>query len=207
MTLGVILLANSLLLAKTAPDQAAFDQAVKPIISNTCMACHNASLLSGGVNLSEFRAAATVTSNRPAWEKILQKVRSGEMPPKGVPRPAQSKMDAMVAYLQGEFDKADRNTKPDPGRVTVRRLNRTEYSNSIRDILGVDFRAVDEEFPTDDLGEGFDNLADVLSISPLLLEKYVAAAETIAERAAGHVTLPKPITSQYDTNSHNLRAS
>ncbi|HEY3458027.1 MAG TPA: DUF1592 domain-containing protein [Bryobacteraceae bacterium] len=169
------------------------------------MACHNASLLSGGVNLTEFTSAATVASNRAAWEKILQKVRSGEMPPKGIPRPPQPKMDAMVAYLEGEFDKADRNTKPDPGRVTVRRLNRTEYSNSVRDILGVDFRAKDEEFPTDDLGEGFDNVADVLSISPLLLEKYVAAAETIAARATGRVTLPKPITSQYDSNSHNLQ--
>ena len=75
----------------------------------------------------------------------------------------------------------------------------------MRDILGVDFRAAEEEFPTDDLGEGFDNVADVLSISPLLLEKYVAAAESIAARAVGHVTLPKPITSQYDSNSHNLR--
>ncbi len=201
--LGVILLTNSLLLA--APDEAAFDRDVKPILSKTCMACHNASLLSGGVNLAEFTSAATVASNRAAWEKILQKVRSGEMPPKGIPRPAQPKMDAMVAYLEGEFDKADRDAKPDPGRVTVRRLNRTEYSNTVRDILGVDFRAAEEEFPTDDLGEGFDNVADVLSISPLLLEKYVAAAETIASRAVGHVTLPKPITSQYDSNSHNLR--
>ena len=199
--LGVILLTSLPLWA--APDQAAFDRDVKPIISKTCTACHNASLLSGGVNLTEFTSAATVASNRAAWEKILQKVRSGEMPPKGIPRPP--KMDAMVAYLEGEFDKADRNAKPDPGRVTVRRLNRTEYSNSVRDILGVDFRAKDEEFPTDDLGDGFDNVADVLSISPLLLEKYVAAAETIAARATGRVTLPKPITSQYDSNSHNLR--
>ncbi len=201
MTLGVLLLANLLL---AAPDPAAFDRDVKPIISKTCVACHNAGLQSGGVNLMEFTSAATVASNRPAWEKILQKVRTGEMPPKGIPRPPQPKMDAMVGYLEGEFDKADRNAKPDPGRVTVRRLNRTEYSNSVRDILGVDFRAAEEEFPTDDLGEGFDNLADVLSISPLLLEKYVAAAESIAARATGHVTLPKPITSQYDANSHNL---
>jgi cytochrome c551/c552 len=201
MILGVLLLANSLL---GAPDPAAFDRDVKPIVSKTCVACHNAGLQSGGVNLMEFTSAATVASNRPAWEKVLQKVRAGEMPPKGVPRPPQPKMDAMVAYLQGEFDKADRNAKPDPGRVTVRRLNRTEYSNSVRDILGVDFRAAEEEFPTDDLGEGFDNVADVLSISPLLLEKYVAAAESIAARATGHVTLPKPITSLYDANSHNL---
>ena len=100
--LGVILLTSLPLWA--APDQAAFDRDVKPIISKTCTACHNASLLSGGVNLTEFTSAATVASNRAAWEKILQKVRSGEMPPKGIPRPP--KMDAMVAYLEGEFDKA-----------------------------------------------------------------------------------------------------
>jgi cytochrome c551/c552 len=210
-TLGMMLLASSLLLGEdvhpavvTVPDAAAFDRDVKPVITKTCVACHNPTLTSGGVNLTEFSSAATISSNRAAWEKILQKVRSAEMPPKGVPRPPQAQMDAFVAYLQSEFEKADRNVKPDPGRVTVRRLNRTEYSNSIRDILAVDFRAADEEFPTDDLGEGFDNLADVLSTSPLLLEKYVAAAETIAARAVGDVTLPKPVTSQYDANSHNL---
>jgi len=88
MILGVLLLAN---LLPAAPDPAAFDRDVKPIVSKTCVACHNAGLQSGGVNLTEFTSAATVASNRPAWEKILQKVRSGEMPPKGVPRPPQPK--------------------------------------------------------------------------------------------------------------------
>src|ERR1700761_6840945 len=124
-TLGMLFLASSFLLGEdvhsavvTVPDAAGFDRDVKPVITKTCVACHNPALTSGGVNLTEFTSAATITSNRAAWEKILQKIRSAEMPPKGVPRPPQAQMDALMAYLQSEFDKADRNVKPDPGRVT-----------------------------------------------------------------------------------------
>ena len=81
----------------------------------------------------------------------------------------------MTAAIERELDRLDRTIKPDPGRITARRLNRNEYRNTIRDLLGVDFQAT-QEFPTDDSGEGFDNIADVLTISPLLAEKYLAAA-------------------------------
>lgn len=185
-------------------DAAEFDRTVRPVIAKNCVACHNDSLSSGGVSLVPFTKSSTVSEHRAAWEKILQKIRSGEMPPPGVPRPPQPAVDAVVHYLEGEFEKADRNIKPDPGRVTARRLNRTEYSNTIRDLLGIEFRA-DEDFPTDDLGEGFDNIADVLSISPFLMEKYVAAAEKIAARAIGNVPLPKPVTAAYESNAHNIR--
>ena len=114
------------------------------------------------------------------------------MPPKGIPKPPPEKMDALVKFVQGEFDRADRSTKPDPGRVTAHRLNhRTEYSNTIRDLLGVDFRA-DEEFPADDTGYGFDNIGDVLTVSPTLMQKYLSVAERIAARAVGGDPLPKP---------------
>ncbi len=187
-----------------AIDDTGFQSTVRPVIAKSCIPCHNQSLSSGGVNLTPFTAATTISSQRAAWEKILQKIQSGEMPPKGVPRPPQPAIDAMVHYLNSEFDKTDRSLAADPGRVTARRLNRTEYSNTIRDLLGIEFRA-DEDFPSDDLGEGFDNIADVLSISPLLMEKYVAAAENIAARAIGNVSLPKPVTANYETKDHNLR--
>ena len=95
--------------------------------------------------------------------------------------------------------------KPDPGRVTARRLNRSEYSNTIRDLLGVDFRA-EKDFPTDDSGHGFDNIGDVLTISPVLMEKYMAAAERIAARAIGADPLPKkPLEAEYHAKNKTIR--
>src|SRR5580704_17450540 len=132
-------------------DTAGFDKNVKPILKNTCSGCHNATVMSGGVNLLPYMDAATVADDRPAWDKILQKVESGEMPPKGIPRPPQAQMTALTTFIHSEFDKADALVKPDPGRVTARRLNRNEYKNTIRDLLAVDFRA-DQDFPTDDSG-------------------------------------------------------
>ena len=189
---------------KAAVDAAGFDKNVKPIIAKSCTPCHNDSLSSGGVNLEPFTSAATLADQRPSWEKVAQKIRSGEMPPKGVPRPPQPQIDALLTYLQTEFQRADRNVKPDPGRVTARRLNRNEYSATIRDLLAIDFRA-SQDFPTDDSGDGFDNMADVLSISPLLMEKYVSAAESIAARAVGTEALPKPVKAMYEPNAHNIR--
>jgi mono/diheme cytochrome c family protein len=102
-----------------AADQPTLDKTVQPVLAKTCTPCHNEKLASGGLNITGFTKAASVMDDRAGWERILDKVRSGEMPPKGVPRPPQ--LDAVVQYLQGEFEKADRNTKPDPGRVTARR--------------------------------------------------------------------------------------
>ena len=144
-----------------------------------------------------------MAENRDGWEKILQKIRTGEMPPKGVPRPA-AQIDALTKFVQAEFERADRNVKPDPGRVTARRLNRNEYSNTIRDLLAVEFRA-ENDFPTDDSGNGFDNIGDVLTISPVLMEKYLAAAERIASRAIGADPLPKPLEAQYHLKDKTIR--
>jgi hypothetical protein len=168
-----------------------FEADVRPVLSQTCSGCHNAQLASGGLNLAPFLDASSIASNREGWERILAKLRAGEMPPKGIPKPAPEKLDALLRYVQGEFDRVDRNAKPDPGRVTAHRLNRNEYSNTIRDLLGVDFRA-DEEFPADDSGYGFDNIGDVLTVSPTLMQKYLSVAERVAARAVGGDPLPKP---------------
>jgi cytochrome c5 len=190
---------------KPVVDAAGFDAKVKPILKNTCTACHNASMASGDVNLVPYLDSATLFSDRPAWEKIAHKIETGEMPPKGIPRPPQEQMNALVQFIQGEFEKADALVKPDPGRVTAKRLNRNEYRNTIRDLLAVDFRA-DADFPTDDSGYGFDNIADILTVSPLLMEKYLNAAESIASRALGADPLPKkPIETTADLKNKNLR--
>jgi hypothetical protein len=157
------------------------------------------------LNLAPFTAARSVLEHRDEWERILQKMRTGEMPPKGMPRPPAEQLDAIAKFVHGKWEDADSKVAPDPGRVTARRLNRTEYSNSVRDLLGVDFRA-ERDFPTDDSGYGFDNIGDVLTISPVLMEKYVSAAERIAARAIGGDPLPKkPLNFEYSTKDKNLR--
>src|SRR5262249_19666181 len=106
-----------------AVDSAAFNAKVKPVLKNICLACHNGSVASGGVNLLPYLEAGTVLDDRASWEKIVLKIETGEMPPIGVPR-SQPQMTALVNFLRNEFDKADAASKPDPGRVTAKRLNR-----------------------------------------------------------------------------------
>ena len=182
-----------------------FNSTVKPLLTRSCFPCHNDRNASGGVNILPFTQPSSVTEYREEWERLLRKVRTGEMPPKSFPRPEEAKVKALVDYLDHEFEKADANIKPDPGRVTARRLNRVEYTNTIRDLLHVDFRA-DRDFPTDDSGYGFDNIGDVLTISPILMEKYLNAAEKISARALGLEALPKkPIEVEHHSKDKQLR--
>ncbi|MGO9256642.1 MAG: DUF1592 domain-containing protein [Bryobacteraceae bacterium] len=191
--------AGGVLLAADGPS---FEKTVQPVLAKTCAPCHNAQLASGGLDIAPFTKPASVAGQRADWEAILDKLRAGEMPPAGVPRPPE--LDAAIAYIQGQFDQADRNVKPDPGRVTARRLNRAEYSATIRDLVAVEFHA-EQSFPTDDLGNGFDNSGDVLTISPVLMEKYLAAAERIASRAMAVDPLPKPIELQFHIKDKKIR--
>ena len=191
-----------LALAAQAPG---FDKAVLPLLNKSCAACHNDRFAAGSLNLGAFATPASIAEGRDGWERIIHRIRNGEMPPKGTPKPDPLQVDALVKYVEGEFARADKNVKPDPGRVTARRLNRAEYSNTIRDLLGVDFSA-QRDFPTDDSGHGFDNIGDVLTISPLLMEKYVNAAERIAARALGADPLPgKPLEFEYHAKNKTIR--
>jgi mono/diheme cytochrome c family protein len=190
-----------------APARAAttFESTVQPVLGGTCQLCHNNRTASGGLNIAPFLQPSSLTEQRAGWETILQKIRSGEMPPKGVAHPAPAQMDALIHFVESQLEKADRNSKPDPGRLVAHRLNRREYSNTIRDLLGVEFRA-ERDFPTDDSGYGFDNIGTVLTISPVLMEKYLNAAETIAARAIGADPLPKkPIQFEYHTKNKTVR--
>jgi Protein of unknown function (DUF1592)/Protein of unknown function (DUF1588)/Protein of unknown function (DUF1587)/Protein of unknown function (DUF1585)/Protein of unknown function (DUF1595) len=199
--LGILIAAGSGFVSAATPPS--FEQTVQPLLSTTCLACHNDRMASGNLNIAPYLKRESLT-DREQWERIVRKVRSGEMPPKAVPRPPQLQIEALVHYLESEFEKADRAVKPDPGRVTARRLNRNEYSNTIRDLLAVDFRA-ERDFPTDDTGYGFDNIGDVLTISPVLMEKYLNAAESIAARALGADPLPKPIEVAYLNREKRIR--
>ncbi len=194
------LLATSRLFGQVA----SFDHTVRSVLTKSCVSCHNERSAAGGLNIVPFQDPASLGSNRDDWERIIQKVRTGEMPPKGMPRPGQAQVDALLAFVAFEFERADKLVKPDPGRVTARRLNRNEYTNTIRDLLAVDFRA-ERDFPTDDSGYGFDNIGDVLTISPILMEKYLNAAERIAARAIGADPLPKPVEKLYHNRDKTIR--
>ena len=109
---------------------------------------HNQSAKSGGLDLIALRAARTFESDRETWEKVAQKLTFGEMPPPGVPRPPAQTITDITGWLKSEFDRQDRLVRPEAGQVSARRLNRAEYNNTIRDLLGVDIRPADN-FPAD----------------------------------------------------------
>ena len=154
---------------------------VEPILADHCFSCHGNGTKKGGVLLDAFESDATLLGRSDLWNHVLKNVRAGLMPPANKPRPTADELKTLETWIKRDAFRLD-PAAPDPGRVTLRRLNRVEYRNTIRDLMGIDFRA-DEEFPADDSGYGFDNIGDVLSMSPLLLEKYLQAAETIVARA------------------------
>ena len=182
----------------------AFASDVRPILAGTCTQCHNAQLSSGGLSVAELTSADSLVQQREAWERILNRLRVGDMPPAGVRRPAAADMEKMTGYIERAFERADASTPPDPGRMTAHRLNRNEYANTIRDLLGVTFRA-DTHFPADDSGDGFDNIGDVLTVSPLLMERYMSAAETIAGWALSTEMPAKPIEAAYMARDRRIR--
>ena len=164
---------------------AVYTDGVQPILSQYCYGCHGSGAKKGGVSLDAFADAEAAVNAAKVWHAVLKNVRSGIMPPAGKPQPSAQDRRVLEDWIKrGPFaiDPSD----PDPGHVTVRRLNRVEYRNTIRDLLGVDYDTT-SEFPSDDTGQGFDNNGDVLTLSPLLLEKYLAAATTIIARAVPSV--------------------
>jgi hypothetical protein len=177
--------------AQGPPPAPSFDGDVRPILDQVCTRCHNEKKANAGLNFTPFMDPATIDSKRDTWELIVDKVKGGDMPPVDEDPLSAHERSAMVSALESAFARADRDLKPDPGHVPVHRLTRVEYANTIRDLLGVDFRA-NEEFPPDDSGYGFDNIGDVLTVSPALTERYLAAAEKIAARAVGGGPLPAP---------------
>ena len=168
-----------------------FDRDVRPVLDEVCSRCHNEKKANAGLNVASFMDPATLTTKRGAWELIVDKLKSGDMPPADEEPLSAHERAAMVAFAEAAFARADRELKPDPGHVPAHRLTRAEYANTVRDLLGVDFRATDE-FPPDDSGYGFDNIGDVLTVSPALMQRYLAAAERIAARAVGGGALPSP---------------
>jgi hypothetical protein len=168
--------------ARAADPKAEFQTKVVGFLQKHCVVCHGEKTKRADLSLHTYLDEASILKDRKIWTHVADQVHQGVMPPTMRPRPPMAEIDAFLATVNTAFAEADKKAKPDPGRVTVRRLNRAEYNNTIRDLCGVDFNPA-EDFPSDDVGHGFDNIGDVLSVSPLLMERYLAASEVILQRA------------------------
>lgn len=157
-----------------------FHTTVKPILEKHCYECHGEGAKKAGLAFDELTTKEHVLENPGLWLKVLKNTRSHVMPPPENPAPTTAEQQSLERWITTGAFALDPN-QPDPGRVTIRRLNRTEYRNAIRDLLGVDF-AVENALPPDDVGYGFDNIGDVLSISPMRMEKFIEAAMAAVEQ-------------------------
>src|SRR5690242_18420796 len=175
-----------------SPADDTFLRSVRPFFAKNCYACHNPKLNTGGLNLEVYTSAALLSRDQDESEKILKRLQAGEMPPKGLPRPNAEELKSVTEWIAKDLD---RQAQTGSRRVMARRLNRVEYNNTVRDLLGVDVRPADD-FPQDDSAYGFDNIAQALSVSPLLMEKYIATAERIARMAVFGPNL-KTLTTVY----------
>ena len=156
------------------------------VLDRYCASCHNDRTRTANLSF-ESLSLDEVSGDAAVWEKVVRKLRSRAMPPAGRPRPDEASYDALASFLETTIDQAAA-AAPNPGRPSIHRLNRTEYANAVRDMLAleVDARAL---LPADDTDvHGFDNNAEVLTISPALFERYLSASRKIARRALGHST-------------------
>lgn len=179
----VIILIVSLNLDSYAQDKMPeFISVGLPFLQKNCLACHSGVKPKADLSLDNFKDSASLIKNRKVWDNVVKNIISGDMPPKDKPRPTVKESETFISLVKSIFDFNDRNLKPNPGNVTARRLNRVEYKNTVRDLIGVDFDPTDN-FPSDDIGHGFDNIGDVLTLSPVLMERYLSAADSIMSRA------------------------
>jgi len=171
--------------SSTASSLSEFRKSIQPVLKEFCYDCHADGANKGKVAFDEFKSDQAVLEDHDLWLKALKNLRAGLMPPPKKPQPSPGQKQQIERWIKSAVFTIDPQN-PDPGRVTVRRLNRVEYRNTVRDLMGVDFDT-EKEFPPDDAGYGFDNIGDVLTLPPMLLEKYLAAAKTVVTRAVPSV--------------------
>ena len=160
--------------------------APRALLDKYCVTCHNQRTKTAGLMLDTLDVANT-PAGAEVWEKVIRKVRGGMMPPVGMPRPDAAALNGLASYIETSIDRAAA-AHPNPGRTVLHRLNRAEYGNAIRDVLALDVD-VTSLLPTDDSAYGFDNIGDVLGVSPVLMERYLSAAWKITKLAVGDPTI------------------
>ncbi len=164
-----------------SPVYAHFQSGAETVLREHCFECHGDGVNKGNVTLDEFTNSESLTNNPQLWMAVLKNVRSGLMPPRKKERVPAEEIQHLANWIKYDAFGIDPQN-PDPGRITLRRLNRHEYHNTIRELVGVDYDTA-TEFPADNAGYGFDNIGDVLTLSPMLMEKYLNAAEKIISSA------------------------
>jgi len=157
-----------------------FRTEIEPILIEYCFDCHGDGMDKGGIALDEHAELEMVMSDVKLWDHVYSTVEGLLMPPGEKAQPSDEERKKIVEWIEADVFKLDPKN-PDPGRVTIRRLNRDEYNNTVRDLIGVDLRPADE-FPADDTGYGFDTIGDVLTLSPALLERYLDAAGRVLDK-------------------------
>jgi hypothetical protein len=167
---------------RAAANQQAFERESLPFLRKHCLDCHAGDKPEGEVSLDTFKDAAAVSADPKTWQRVIAMLESGAMPPDDSEQPTMAERKQVIGWIERTIYDLNCDLPPDPGRVTIRRLNRAEYNNTVRDLLGIAFKPADD-FPSDDVGSGFDNIGDVLTVPPILIEKYLSAAERIAEEA------------------------
>jgi mono/diheme cytochrome c family protein len=175
------------------PAAAATVTPAQSLLNRYCVLCHSEKLHTAGVVLQNLDPGMN-GPNAATWEKVLRKFGAGQMPPPGLPRPKPEAAAAFTEWLTASLDAAAL-ARPNPGRPTIHRLNRAEYSNAIRDLLALDVKP-GAKLPADDSGYGFDNIGDVLSLSPVLIERYVSVARMVSRAAVGD-TAVKPEINEF----------
>jgi hypothetical protein len=180
---SICLLTSSLVLSRaSAADSLAIPEDVKTILADYCVTCHSNADATADLSLEKFANIAQMLDERDTWLTALLKIQGGEMPPADAdPLPTNAKKK-LLAWIDEAVNKFDCELHARPGRPVIRRLNSTEYRNTVRDLLRVDYEPA-ADFPGDDVGYGFDNIGDVLSLPPILLEKYLDAAEVVTSKA------------------------
>lgn len=168
--------------AQAPADSTDFSKSIQPFFAKNCYSCHNAELKIGGLNLQAYTSAAAITQEPEKFERILTRLQGNEMPPASRPRPDAAELKLVTEQLRASLDKIYQTAKPAAPRVLARRLNRKEYNNTVRDLLGVESQPA-KDFPPDDSAFGFDNIAQALTVSPTLMERYLATAERVAKEA------------------------
>lgn len=158
-----------------------YHKEIQPLLAQYCFDCHGDGAKKGNMSLDEFKDDADLLSHKGQWLSVIKNIRAGVMPPPGKPQPTEAQQRQLADWVKYGAFGIDRND-PDPGRVTIHRLNRLEYRNTISQLLGVDYNT-DDEFPPDGAGLGLDNIADLLTMSPMVLEKYLKAAEVVLDGA------------------------
>lgn len=181
------------------PELADFSSTIAPFAKKYCADCHEGDNAEAGIRFSKYNDEKSLLKDRRTWQRTFEILSQGTMPPPDSPQPTADEKSKVIGYLDEKLHHIDCSKISDPGRVTIRRLNRSEYNNTIRDLMGVEFRPA-EDFPTDDVGYGFDNIGDVLSLPPLLMEKYLNAAEKIAQDAVLLIDTANPAKREFDRN-------